>query len=253
MGGWIEHLSEPRRLILEWRPPQYVADRSRWAVGDLRQTEEGAEFRYFEARDLPAFNNGRTLEALRAAGFVGYPAFPWDPRRAGGAFRERALEPFLRRLPSPRRSDFPAYLDRFFLRPGQPISAFALLATTGASLPNDGFSLVDPLDGEASLQDVVLEVNGLRYYWPHLCAPPSVGSRVALVPEPTMPHDPSAVRVEVEGALIGYVSRLQSPAVCRWVARSVVAARLVRVNETSAGPRAFIMAQVRERELQPAA
>jgi hypothetical protein len=253
MERWIEHLVEPRRLILEWRPPPHVAHRSRWAVGELRRIEHGAEFRYFEAQELPALNNGRTVEVLKEAGFVGYPAFPWDPRRPGGVFRERALEPFLRRLPSPRRSDFAAYLDRFFLRPGTPVPAFALLATTGASLPNDGFSLVDPLEGEATLQDVVLEVNGVRYHWPHLSAPPAVGSRVSLVPEPTMQHDPFAVRVEVEGGLIGYISRLQSAAVSRWIARGVTEAWLVRVNGTSAEPRAHILAQVRDRALRPAA
>lgn len=253
MERWIEHLVEPRRLILEWRPPLHVAQRARWAVGELRRTEDGAEFRYFEAQELPVFNSGRTLDALKEAGFVGYPAFPWDPRRPGGVFRERALEPFLRRLPSPKRSDFAAYLDRFFLRPGTPLSAFAILATTGGSLPNDGFSLVDPLEGETTLQDVVLEVNGVRYYWPHLSVPPTVGDRVSLVPEPTMQHDPFAVRVEAEGALIGYVSRLQSPAVSRWIARGVAGAWLVRVNGTAAEPRAHILAQVRDRVLRPAA
>jgi hypothetical protein len=253
MDRWIEHLVEPPRLILEWRPPTHVTDRSRWAVGELWRTENGAEFRYFDAQQLTTLNNARTPEVLRAAGFVGYPAFPWDPRRPGGVFRERALEPFLRRLPSPRRSDFAAYLDRFFLRPGTPMSAFALLATTGASLPNDGFSLVDPLDGEATLQDVALEVNGVRHHWQHLSAPPAVGSRVSLVPEPTMPHDHFAVRVEVEGAVIGYVSRLQSPAVSRWIARGVAGAWLVRVNGTAAEPRAHILAQVRDRAMRPAA
>lgn len=253
MERWIEHLVEPRRLILEWRPPAHVSDRSRWAVGELRRAEDGAEFRYFDEAALPDLNNGRRVEALREAGFVGYPAFPWDAGRPGSVFRERALEPFLRRLPSPRRSDFAAYLDRFFLRAGPSIPPFALLAATGATLPNDGFSLIDPLDGETTLQDVLLEVNGVRYHWPHLQAPPATGSRAILVAEPTNAHDPLAIRVEVEGALIGYVSRLQSPAISRWVARGVTEAWLVRANGTAFEPRAHILVSVRDLALQPAA
>ncbi len=253
MDRSIEHLAEPRRLILEWRPPAHVADRVRWAVGELRRTDEGAEFCYFGAEELRAANNGRTLEALHDAGFAGYPAFPWNAKQPGSVIRDRALEPFLRRLPSARRSDFPAYLERFLLRAGPPIPAFALLAATGAALPGDGFSLVDPLDGEARLQDVLLEVNGVRHHWPRLAAPPAIGSPVLLRPEPTNPYDPSAVRVEVGGALLGYVSRLQSAAVSRWVARGVAQAWLARMNGTATKPRAHILAQVRDRVLQPAA
>ena len=71
MARWIEHLVEPRRLILEWRPPPHVLHRARWAVGDLSWTESGSEFRYFEEHELFALNNGKTLEALKEAGFVG--------------------------------------------------------------------------------------------------------------------------------------------------------------------------------------
>jgi len=250
---WIEHLVEPERLIVEWRPPESVPDRARWAVGELRRDGAAATFRYFSDAELREANGGRDVDALRAAGFSGYPAFPWNVRKPEAVFTGGALEAFLRRLPSPKRSDFAEYLERFRLRPRLGFPAFALLAATGASLPGDGFSLIDPLDGEIRLQDVVLEVTGYRHYARQLTQPPHSGMRVALMPEPTSQYDPWAVRVELDGQVIGYVSRLQSRAVSRWLTRGVAEAWLLRVNGAATQPRAHILVEVRDRALQPTA
>jgi len=147
--------------------------------------------------------------------------------------------------------DFGAYLERFHLRPDQNLSSFTLLSATGASLPNDGFSLIDPLDGDVQEQDLILEVHDSRYHVKN-AGVIEAGSPTVLVPEPGNPHDPFAVRVEVGGMLIGYVSRLQSRSVSQWLDRLAVEARLVRVNGSAAQPRAFIFVAIRARELQPA-
>lgn len=253
MEQWIRHLVEPKRLILEWRPPEHIRDRRRWAVGELRRVPGGAEFHYLSGSELEAANNGRGAEQLRAAGFLGYPAFSWGTAHAESVYREGALEAFFRRLPSQCREDFPRYLERFYLRPHPDLSSFALLATTGASLPNDGFSLIDPLDGDVKLQDVILEANGYRHYAENLGRPLEVGSQADLVLDPSNEHDPHAVKIEVGGQLIGYISRFQSHAVSRWVVRHSAAAWLIRTNGSAVQPRAFIFVEVRAEVLQPVA
>ena len=253
MEWWIKHLVEPERLVLEWRPPENVPERTRWAVGELRRTLAGAEFRYLAGSELEKANRERSIEKLRAAGFLGYPAFLWDTPNAETVYREGALEAFVRRLPSPKRSDFAQYLEHFHLQPRPNLSGFALLAATGASLPNDGFSLVDPLDGEVRLQDVVLEVNGFRHYASRLTRQLVPGSKVELIREPTSEYDPWAVRIEINKELSGYISRLQSYAVSRWLTRDAARAWLVRVNGPAFQPRATILVEVRERALSPAA
>jgi hypothetical protein len=38
----IDHPSDPSELFLAWRAPDAVDDRTRWAVGLLRKTDDGA-------------------------------------------------------------------------------------------------------------------------------------------------------------------------------------------------------------------
>ena len=252
MERWIEHVVEPERLILAWRPPEVVPDRTHCADNELRRTAGGAEFRYYDDHHLREANRGKGAAALHGAGFRGYPAFNWDPAVPEHAFTDGALDAFLRRLPPTRRSDFPAYLERFRLRPPGSLRPLALLAATGATLPGDGFSLVDPLDGNVDRQDVLLEVAGHRHHAPNLTKPLAVGARVTLRRE-DHPEDPSAVRIESDGETLGYVSRFQSRAVSRWVERDVAEAFLSRVNGSASQPRAQILVTVRDRALQPAA
>ena len=244
MEQWIEHLIEPVRLILSWQSPAAAVDRRRWAVGELSRREGKSEFRYFAGDEFRAMNHGRTPSNLRDDGFLGYAAFTWRADQPD-QFTAGALEAFLRRVASPTRRDFPAYLQTFRMRPREGLSGFALLGLTGAALPSDGFSLVDPLDPDVPAQDVLLEVTG-HHYHAHPSRRLTVGTRLNLVAEPDNAADSSAVQVHAAGAVVGYVNRLQSASVSRWLVSRSVSAWVSRVNGSEERPKAYMMLQVRE-------
>src|SRR5271165_2691369 len=160
---WIEYPPEPTQLLLVWQPPSSVPDRLRWAVGRLSNDSDKPVFDYLQGEDFRALNLGRSPEALRAAGYTGYPAFDLKKRPEDG-YSNHVLEAFLRRLPPVTRSDFPSYLAHYLIERPIPLSPFAILAVTEARLPSDGFSLVDPLEASASCVDLVFEVTGFRHF-----------------------------------------------------------------------------------------
>lgn len=94
---------------------------------------------------------------------------------------------FMRRIPPRSRPDFDAYCRHFGLPDGRPVSNWALLGLTGAKLPSDGFSLVDPLDPDGERCDLMLEVAGFRHQDARETATVSVGNTVQLIPEPEIP------------------------------------------------------------------
>ena len=250
MDRWIESLVEPERLILAWQAPATELNRTRWAAGELARHGTAVTFRYFAGDEFARMNGGRSPEAMRDAGFLGYPAFTWKADRPA-TFDAGALEAFLRRVPTQSRSDFPQYLEGFRLRPRQGLPPMALLGATGAALPGDGFTLVDPLDSKALAQDVLLEVAGYQYYAADALL--RAGEMVELLPAPGKSGDPHAVQVRHNGALAGYVSRLQSEAVSGWLATRAVHAWVAKVNGPAGKPRAHMLVEMRQKVLAPAA
>lgn len=243
MEHWIEEVGQTDRLILAWQAPDEVADRVRWAIGELAKTPRGAQFRYYDGEEFRGLNGGRSQDDLRAAGYFGYPAF--DRRAdASGVFHDGVLDAFMRRLPPAKRSDFPRYLEHFRLRASTDVSPFSLLGITEARLPSDGFSLVDPLDPNEPSRDVIFEIAGHRHNV--TCRDRLVeGQPVDLVLDPTNEHDINAIRVEANGELIGHVNRFQAPTVGRWLNERAVSAWLLRLNGTPEKPRAFAFVKVR--------
>ena len=250
MDHWIEEIGRTDRLILAWQATDEVADRVRWAIGEVVKAPQGAEFRYFDGAEFEQLNAGRSQLDLKAAGYLGYPAFD---RRANpsGLYRDGVLEAFMRRLPPSTRSDFPRYLEHFRLRP-TGLSPFSLLAVTEARLPGDGFSLVDPLDPAEESRDLVFEIAGHRHNTK--CRDLlHAGQRLELVPDPANKHDAHAIRMEADGQLIGHVNRFQAPTVGQWLRGRDVSAWLLRLNGTPAKPRAFAFLRVRPRNSRRAA
>ena len=251
MDRWIQHVDEPERLILAWEAPDPDGDRRRWAVGELTRVGDGAHFRYLQDESFAALNHGRSLADIRKAGFLGYPAFDASASYSG-LFTEGVLEAFLRRLPPRTRSDFPRYLEHFRLKSAATLGPFALLGITEAKLPSDGFSLIDPLESSSLFRDVVFEIAGHHYYK----VPGdglAVGQALSLVADPENAHDDQAVRIEADGALIGFMNRLQAPTMRRWLEQRDVSAWLLRMNGTPAKPRAFVFVRVRPNERRQAA
>jgi hypothetical protein len=124
----------------------------------------------------------------------------------------------------------------------------ALLGTTEAKLPSDGFSLVDPLDSQDAPVDLVNEVAGHRYYMADLECALSIGDEAEIVPEPNNEHDKDAVQFRSGGRKIGNVNRLQAPAFRRWLSSESVMGTIVRINGNAERPRVFVFVEVRRRQ-----
>jgi hypothetical protein len=245
LDHWIDHPSDPSELILAWRAPEVVDDRTRWAVGLLRRTDGGGIFRYFNDQEFTELNGGRPRSILRSQGYAGYPAFDIAKQPPGG-FTENVLEAFARRLPPPSRPDFKLILEHYRVRNTATLSTMSLLALTEAKLPSDGFSLIDRLSPTASCLEVVFEIAGHRHN--AACRDRLVvGQPLTLKANPTNEHDMHAVRVEANGELIGYINRLQAEAVGQWLQCREVSAWLVRLNGKTDHPRAFAFVSVRPR------
>lgn len=248
MANWIEHIVEPKRLYLAWQAPDHMGNRYRWAVGVIEPVAGAFHFRYLiDEKDFSDINQGRSLDELKSLGYAGYPAFKWDRT----IHKERVIETFLRRLPPRSRSDFGEYLQQFRLPPDANVSDFALLGLTGAKLPSDGFSLVDPLDPQAEVLDRVIEIAGYRYHRPetHL----RVDETVTFTPEPENPHDPRAVAIYARGKRVGYVNRLQAPAFRQWLETRKIEAQVERINGDQSRPLVYVFVRVRPKDHRLAA
>jgi hypothetical protein len=236
---WIDYPSEPTELLLAWRAPLFVKDRSHWAVGRLRREGDEAAFQYLVGADFAALNHGRSLAELTEAGYAGFPAFGPPSPSEQTVFSAGVLAAFLRRLPSPSRADFPQYLAHHFLRATSTVSAFSLLSVTGARLPSDGFSLVDPLDLASDRIDTILEVVGARHYRDNL-HDLTVGDTLELLVESENKFDPNAVVVKAMGKTVGYVGRLQAKSIAaRLAADCSVECCLARLNGSRDSPRLY--------------
>jgi hypothetical protein len=153
-------------------------------------------------------------------------------------------------MPPRKRGDFDRYLAQWRLPPGKSLTDFALLAYSGARLPGDGFSLVWPLDEIEPPGEILLEVAGFRYQGV-LAESLRVGCAAMLVPEPENPNDNGAIRIEAGGHRIGYVNRLQCPAVHRWLERGQVDAVVERINGTAERPAIYVFCRVLGHSRQP--
>jgi len=78
-----------------------------------------------------------------------------------------------------------------------------LLGHTGAKLPNDGFSLINPFDNTNVPHEFYIEVAGFRYQGIAL-EDITESMPVNFILEPSNLKDQNTVRVEVAGQKIGY-------------------------------------------------
>jgi hypothetical protein len=227
----IKHVTDPERLLLVWQAPE-GRSRARLVVGELCQHEGQVIFRY-----LPDTEEFKKACAL---GFVCYPAF----RKTSQEYTQNVLDSFLRRLPPRKRGDFGKYLEQWRLDPNVEISDFALLGHTGAKLPNDGFSLINPFDHIELPHEFYIEVAGFRYQQNISVDDISVGMNAVFVAEPTNEYSGDAVRIEVNGKRIGYVNNVQCKAFKRWLGQYSINASVERINGTSDRPLVYIYGKV---------
>ncbi|MGZ8911311.1 MAG: HIRAN domain-containing protein [Methylococcaceae bacterium] len=236
----IEHVIDPERLLLVWQAPEGKS-RNRYVVGELRQSHGKVVFRYFP--DTEEFKKAS------AEGFVCYPAF----RKTSQEYNQSVLESFLRRLPPRKRGDFAKYLEQWRLAPHVEISDFALLGHTGAKLPNDGFSLINPFDNIEPPYEFYIEVAGFRYYQDNISIHDiAVSMNAEFIPEPDNEHDSNAVRIEVAGKKIGYVNKVQSKSFIRWLQHYSINASVERINGIRERPLIYIFGRVEPVQQQQA-
>ena len=283
MEHWLERIIEPDRLVLAWQAPDgRGADRFRWAVAYV--IRDGADARLTYLAPGPLFselNAGRSFDDLRNAGYSGYPAFSakslehrdgviqalrqrWQitasARRQSCRLKQRLRacstprseaiiveQALSRRLPPRSRSDFGNYSRHFRIPPDAKISNFGLLGLSEARLPNDGFSLVDPLNGKVDQCDLMLEVAGFRYYSAEIGRAIELGEPVQIVPEPASDHDPNAIMIRIDHTKIGNINRLQTAAFSMWLSDQSVEAWVERLNGKPSHPRLFIFVRIRPR------
>lgn len=250
MEHWLDEVCEPKVLILAWQAPDHTGVRFRWAVGEIRPRGQSFALSYFPpGMEFESRNGGRSYEEMVALGYAGYAAFSTKVREHTSG----VIEAFNRRLPPRGRSDFADYMKHFRLKDFRDLSNFALLGKTEATLPSDGFSLVDPLDGTIPTCDLLSEVAGFRYYAKDCAHLVRIGTEIGVSAEPTNQHDPNAVRFWIDGQTIGYVNRLQTGAFKLWLETAMITAMVERINGKPDRPRVFLFVTVRPSGAQIAA
>jgi hypothetical protein len=242
MENWLENICDPEILYLAWQAPDHFGIRFRWAVGVVKPRDDGYAFRYFEpGQEFESYNDGKKYEEMWALGYAGYAAFSTKVREHTSG----VLEALRRRIPPRGRSDFAQYMKHFRLRGNLPLSDFSLLGRTEATLPSDGFSLVDPLNGGAECCDLMSEVAGFRYYAKEAGDIVRLGATVEVRAEPENKYDANAVVFLINGKTIGYVNRLQTGAFRQWLTTRKIEAHVERINGKVERPRVFLFVRVR--------
>ncbi|MCK9615327.1 MAG: hypothetical protein M0R48_07485, partial [Candidatus Omnitrophica bacterium] len=149
--NYIKHICEPEKLLLCWQAPN---DGSRYVVAELYRSPEG-KYALKYLKDTADFKEAQKL------GFTMYPAF----RDREALHDSGVLESFIGRIPPRSRNDFKEYLQNFRIHESvaTSVSDFALLGYTGAKLPSDGFSIINPLENFCIPGEFLIELVGTRY------------------------------------------------------------------------------------------
>lgn len=229
-------ITEPiqtRRALLTWQRPleQNGPPRRRFAVAELVKCGEGLGFSY---------KNDSEFALASEAGFEGYPGLALGGKHESST----ATDVLKRRLPPRNRPDFKEFMERFGLWPEAHFSILSLLAYTGARLSSDGFGISETFDGFDRPFRYIFDIAGYRHYSEGLLGL-AEKEPVLFRHEPTNPDDPHAVEViRQNGARVGYVNRMQTGPVLRWLTHGKIDACVFRLNGRSVYPRLFIMADI---------
>jgi hypothetical protein len=206
-------------LRLAWRP---ASEGERLIVGTVTRQGDVYSFRY----------DGSDLDAAVRSGFQGYPGMPVDKTTI---WNGRAMEAFRARLPQAKRPDREHLLGLWGVAPDEA-DPFVLLGATGGRLVTDAFEFL-PVLRVVTGTCFLTPVAGTRYYEgaAALSTLPA-GTTFQLVPEPSNPYDPRAVRLEFQGRLVGYLRKVVSDsALCAREAELDVVCTLAR-QVTGTGP-----------------
>ena len=223
--NFIEHICEPRKLILCWQNPG-EKQRTRFAIAELLRNGDKYSFKYL--KDTEDFERAEQL------GFTMYPAF----RTQQELYTSGVFEAFTRRIPPRNRNDFTEYLQNFRIQEDAKISNFALLGYTGAKLPSDGFSIVDSFENICVPCEFLIELVGTRYITNFDLSVFKVGDFIELIKEPNNQYDPNAIFAMSKGQKIGYINRVQVNAFQNWLAcdKLYLSLNIERINGNEERP-----------------
>ena len=99
------------------------------------------------------FSKAQSLE------FEDYPGFAIEKE-----IHKNVLTSFMKRLPPRSRGDFSRFLDALRIKSDAEVSDFALLGYSGAKLPDDDFTIIHPFENASPPFELMLFVQGYRYY-----------------------------------------------------------------------------------------
>ncbi len=214
----IEHIIEPKRLLLIWQPLDNNKERTRRVVGELLKQEDGTVI-------LRYLTDTADFQQAVLDGFVCFPAF----RKTNVEYANGVLETFSLRLPPRSRIDFNVFLDALRIPHDANISNFALLGYSEARLPGDGFSIVNPFDEFIVPCEILSEIAGFRFYL-DTYDDINLGTELNFEFEKNNPKDPNAIKVLAGDNHLGYVNRVQTRAFRYWLTNNNLKAVVERKN-----------------------
>ena len=133
------------------------------------------------------------------------------------------------------------------LRPDVEISDFALLGYSGAKLPDDDFTVINPFENAEVPFEFMMEIQGCKHYMDALPrAEMTTEMQADFESEPDNSHDPQAIKVMINGIHIGYVCRGLTASFHKWMeAGATISAYVERINGTEHKPKIYLYATVR--------
>ncbi len=228
---FIEHIIEPKKLLLTWRSADERC-RTRYIVAELNRVGEDVSLSYLCGT--------KDFVDAQKKGFSGYPAFQ-DINNA----HHNVLDAFMRRLPPRARGDFKQYLEGLRLKPDVELSDFALLGYSGARLPTDGFSIVHPFDDVNGPCEMLLEAAGYRQLQQSHNFEIGIGDVAIFENEFNQEIQEDAIRIIVNRKLIGYVTRALIPTFRDWLnANRISEAWIEKTNGAPGKPTVYLFVKI---------
>ncbi len=241
----IEHIVEPDRLLLSWQPKTTVF-RLRMFVAELIRSGDDANLVYL--KESEDFLKAQSLE------FDGYPGKAQSLELEGSPgfdtekeVNENVLGSFMKRLPPRSRGDFGRFLDALRIKSDAEVSDFALLGYSGAKLPDDDFTVINPFENASPPFELLLPVEGYRHYKDQLSlADLSTDMQAGFEAEPDNEFDPEAIKIIINDVKVGYVSRGLIGSFHEWMqAGLAISAYVERINGAEQNPEIYLYVSVK--------
>jgi hypothetical protein len=228
---YIEHIVEPDRLLLSW---QAKSERLRMFVAELIRNGDDGNLVYL--KESEDFSKAQIL------GFEKYPGFDTEKE-----VHENVLGSFMKRLPPRSRGDFSRFLDALRIESDAEVSDFALLGYSGAKLPDDDFTIIHPFENASPPFELMLFVQGYRYYKDQLPSNAlSQDMQAGFEAEPDNPKDPEAIKIIINDVKVGYVNRALTGSFHEWMqAGLAISAYVERINGIEQNPEIYLYVSVK--------